>query len=769
MSDEIAIRARLETGDAVSNANQLTQALGSLGQAMQKAAIAGDTKGVTDYASALLKYKKAVGMQDAEEQTATTTAVSALKQSPLFRVLENATKVISRAPNYIGAMGGGNPAGAALGIAGDAAKAGETAAAGGVSTGALAAAGVGVAVVAAGMAANKLSEQYEKVMQPAMRLAATLGALSGKYQENSDAISLAFNMAAKSASRFGFTIEEGMTAVEQLAKLGVTSYGAYGAASHVFQYERGTGADRSLLMQAEALGRRYNAGNALGYGLGGTEASGMQQGQYQEYLNATLRIFEEGLSKGVVKGFGEVTRTQNFVAALGNGSQLWKGEQGYQRYRQMSDSVTGATSLEREYDVITYQAMRSTIDKARSRGFKDDKDGAWSQYAKYGSGSYVEVMRAMEGGLTPELFEQQMKTIVTQIAGGTQNRPGVIEGIRKQYGINYNAASDVYDSYLSGSYKGAVSTIKEPASAESPEQKLLSLQQDIRTNVANIGKWVLPGKVEVMSALNSIVAAVAGDRWKASLGRMTEKVAGSSADKADRDTMVALLQKAFKEGTPDEQNAAGGILSWISSLSTRQSSFLDENNVLNGMFKGKGLESLPALEQTLQGLFGNKTIASEYSKYSASVDRMDDKGAGAAFAAAVPWSYKGSASGTVMGKKVTRPGGDAHQYIANAAASGNEEAKILMDSIWNRYKGGPDEFFATVGGAKALRAFDDARSAATKPDSPGGSAVTYDEGVAMLRAVLSEFQANMGETSKAMQRAAENMYLEVVTEPGAKK
>lgn len=766
MSDEIAIRARLETGDAVANANQLTQALGSLGQAMQKAAIAGDTKGVTDYASALLKYKKAVGMDEAEEQN----TVASLKQSPLFRVLEGATKVISRAPNYIGAMGGGNPAGAALGMAGDMAKAGESAALGGVSTGALAAAGVGVAVVAAGVAANKLSEQYEKVMQPAMRLAATLGTLPGKYQENSDAISLAFNMAAKSASRFGFTIEEGMTAVEQLAKLGVTSYSAYGAASRVFQYERGTGADRSLLMQAEALGRRYNAGNALGYSLGGTEASGMQQSQYQEYLNATLRIFEEGLSKGVVKGFGEVTRTQNFVAALGSGSQLWKGEQGYQRYRQMSDSVTGATSLEREYDVITYQAMRTVMDKARSHGFKDDDEGKWSEYQKYDRGyGYIDTMNALSGGLTPELFEQQMKTIVTQIAGGAQNSSGVIEGIRKQYGINYNAATDVYDAYMSGSYKGAVATIKEPNSAESPEQKLLALQQDIRTDVANIGKWVLPGKIEVMSALNSIVAAVAGDRWKASMNRMTEKVAGSSADKGDRDAMVALLQKAFKEGTPDEQNAAGDILSWMSSLSTRQASFLDVNNVLNGMFSGKGVESLPDLSRTLQGLFGNKTIAAEYQKYSANVDRMDDKGAGSAFAAAVPSSYKDSASGTVMGKKVERPGGDAHEYIANAAASGNEEAKVLMDAIWNRYKGGPNEFFATVGGAKALKAFDESRAAATRPDSPGGSAVTHDEGVAMLRAVLREFQADMGETSRKMQKAAEDMYLEIVTEPGMKK
>lgn len=56
--NEVGIRLKLETGEAVANANQATQAIDSLGNALQKAAIAGDWRGVIDYANALNKYKK---------------------------------------------------------------------------------------------------------------------------------------------------------------------------------------------------------------------------------------------------------------------------------------------------------------------------------------------------------------------------------------------------------------------------------------------------------------------------------------------------------------------------------------------------------------------------------------------------------------------------------------------------------------------------------------------------------------------------------------
>ncbi len=122
---------------------------------------------------------------------------------------------------------------------------------GGLGAGAMTALGVGAAVVGLGFAANKLSEQWEKQVPQAMELTAVLGGLTGDYRKNSEAFQESFNRAGSAASRFGYKLEEGMSAVGQLGKLGVTgrNLAAYGAASRVFEFERGTGANRESLIQ----------------------------------------------------------------------------------------------------------------------------------------------------------------------------------------------------------------------------------------------------------------------------------------------------------------------------------------------------------------------------------------------------------------------------------------------------------------------------------------------------------------------------------------
>lgn len=102
---EVGIRLRLETGEAVAEANQATRAIDSLGSSLQKAAIAGDDKGVISYANALQKYKKYAGVPDEDSETS---------RPSVLKIIDNATKVISRAPSYIGAMGSGNAEGVRL-------------------------------------------------------------------------------------------------------------------------------------------------------------------------------------------------------------------------------------------------------------------------------------------------------------------------------------------------------------------------------------------------------------------------------------------------------------------------------------------------------------------------------------------------------------------------------------------------------------------------------------------------------------------------------
>lgn len=607
--DEVGIRLRLETGDAVANANQATEAIDSLGKALEKAAIAGNAQGVIDYANAINKYKSAVGLE--EDKKGREQKPTALK------VVEDATKVISRAPGYIGAIGGGNAAGAALGAASDAANLAKTAGlAGGLGTGAMVGLGVGAALVGIGVAANKLSEQWEKQIPQAMELTATLGRLTGEYKTNSLEFQRAFNLAGQAADQFGYTLEEGMATVSQLAKLGARSGGTapYTAAERVFAYERGTGADRGTLMRAEAEASRYGVGpNALGYALGGTYAQGLQTAQFQEYLNATLKIFEDGLSRGVIKGFDEITRTQNFIALLGNGSPLWKGEQGYQRYQTMNQQFTAA-SFESDYDVVRYRATEAVLKEAAARGYKNDKEGAWSKYRDYGDinkDGYLAVQRAREGGLTPEIFSEVMKILENEIAAGSY--ANLTEAVIKVFGVNYTAAQSIIGAFNSKDYKNATAIAAAPSSATSPELSLLTTAQEIRKAMANAGADVLPSKVEVMSVLRGILNGVTGDRvgetYKREMPLALDAIFGEKTDAFARGAAEKLLNDALKDakkgidtdknGISDNAEAAMKIIGYLEGLPEDVRHTLDASGLLDNLWKGKTVNDLPGIADYL--------------------------------------------------------------------------------------------------------------------------------------------------------------------------
>jgi len=720
--NEVGIRLRLETGEAVASANQAERAIDSLGSALQKAAIGGDDKGVISYANALQKYKKFAGVPDEDAEA---------PRPSVLKIIDNATKVIGRAPSYIGAMGSGNAAGAALGMASDAAVGAKALGVGaGLGTGAMTALGVGAAVVGLGFAANKLSEQWEKQIPQAMELTAVLGGLTGDYRKNSEAFQESFNRAGSAASRFGYKLEEGMSVVEQLGKLGVTgrNLAAYGAASRVFEFERGTGANRESLMQAEGYAGRYGLShNALGYALGGTKAQGLETAQFQEYLNASLRIFEEGLSRGVIKGFGEITRTQNFIALLGNGSPLWKGEQGLQRYQAMNQSFT-STSFQSEYDVIRFQATRAVMDEAAKRGFKDDKEGAWSTYKQYGDPSkdgYLATQRAREGGLTPEIFTETMKILKSQVAGGSYSN--LSEAVVKAFGVNYTAAKDVIEAFDRGAYKGAIAKIEAPASAASPEMKLQTSLQEIQKSLANAGSAILPGKTELMGVLNGILAGIVGDkitkRYETGLADSLSGVyAGATPGSSDlmaKSLASKLLAEGLKNPTKysldqdkngnsinDNADASMQIIDFFNNLPGDMRKFIDSSGILNNLWNGKKVSDLPSIADFLtSGKYMTPEAKKEYEQYNglSSPHFSDIDGF---FGRIAQWNPQW---GTQLGGLSQFQGAVGNQLPGSVDLFREFSFRLSkIDEAWNTRKSKAEE-------------------AAKDPKSPGGIKITADE------------------------------------------
>jgi hypothetical protein len=513
------IDIKLNVGNAISDAHALEDAFKSVGKAMDQAVLAGDSNAAKNYGQlqGMLReqYRK---MMDQDSHTNTTT-----RNTSVVRGLRGVNTFIGGATNAIGVAGSGNAAGAALGMASNGAQ--LAGALGGVSAGVLAAVGIGAALIGLVAGANKLSEQWEKVMQPSMALTASLGRLSENADRNSQAFQETFAQATNRNILHGYTNEEGIALANQLSKMGASN--VFGGEEQVFRYQRDTDASRDTLAQAVGLSQRYNLNeNVLGFAYGGTQQSGMKPGQYQEYLNATLRIFEEGLSRGVVKGFGEITRTQNMLAQIG---ETWKGERGAEKYQRMTDVVSGAGNLESDYDVVLYKAMQDVM--SASAGRLGD------------AGSYVDVQKQLDNGLTPSLLNATMHRLESAAGGDTEN---TIIQAKQLWQLSATAAEELYKAWKEGRLSDAVSKAVDPTSkgAESNETKLLGATQEIAANVALIGSNFLPAKTAIVDSIAKLTNVMAGER---AFQSYKENNRGTIQDLGLTDSEVSRVNRLFNE------------------------------------------------------------------------------------------------------------------------------------------------------------------------------------------------------------------------------
>lgn len=757
--EEVAIRVRLDTGDSASKANELAEALGNLeakfGTSGSGAVLGGDVRGLAEFKATQQAIPAAPA--PAASGAGRPEAPDVVRTGPSTRVeataLESAMKrALGGLSSTVGMLGQGNLAGAAVGAADDAGGLLSMLGKSGALKGGLVAGAVVGGIAAVGAAGNKLASLWENMARPSMELTAVLGGLSGDAKKNSAAFLRNFNAAGAAAAKFGYSLEDGIFTAIELGRTGAYKKGdssVFGAEERVLAYQRGTGAERSTLIEAEALSHRFGLGDkALGYAYGGTLASGMDTGRFNEYLNATLRVFEDGLSKGVVKGFGEVTRAQNFMAALGGGSELWKGERGAERLEKMNRRLESQTDLEGEYSVISYKAMENTLNEARLHGYKDDETGKWSEFKKYSTDfidprtggkvdyGFINNFRAEEGGFTPEFFSNYMKILENQVSGG--DSVTTVLGIQKGLGLSYNDAVRMFEAYAKGDYSKVSDVYEKAPKGNSTEERLYGLTEEIRQDVYNISSNVLPLKEGALKGLGTITMALAGDRAVKNAEAVVGGVLGQSSEAGLARSFSGLLGKSIREGSTDEATHAYSILDKLSGLDPLKRNYLDVTGVLNGQIAHMDRGSLRSFDKLLDSMWGLPSVKESFQAYKAMVDRQDDKGAGAAFAAAVPKSYREPEVGYGFGgKKQVRPGGTFHTELSAEAAKGADWAKVLQSDIWNLTD--KNGFFGAVGGSKALKAAEEAMAAGRLPDSPGGKAISEEEGWRIVATVMKDF------------------------------
>ena len=328
---------------------------------------------------------------------------------------------------------------------------------------------------------------WQQRAAPAMELAA----LQGTPEKIRDA----FKTAADAAAQFGYSAEEGMEAMKEAARQGLGGEEARQVMQQSMAFERGTGADRGTLMGISAMSERYGAGNALGTGWQGLQASGMKPGQYNEYLRAMQRVMEDGISKGFVRSSEQAAKNLTMLSEMTGNNPLWQGENGARRLSEMNAGLESATGLSSATDILAYRGAQNVLKGMSDEDWKkavgdQDKDGL-ADIKK--SGDYIDSMILLEKGLSANLFKEQMKLIDSAEGGG---RTGSIERVRQMYGLNYHNSAMLYDTWKTSGDSLSEEKIeeliklygKEPPAANSPELDAAKKIEEIKNLMTQTGQ-----------------------------------------------------------------------------------------------------------------------------------------------------------------------------------------------------------------------------------------------------------------------------------------
>ena len=342
---------------------------------------------------------------------------------------------------------------------------------------------VGAAIAGVGaltFAGNAVSRQYEEVLPEVMETTAQLGRLGKTAKETSLSFVSTMDEVSNTAAKFGYGLEQGTKIFQELAKAGAPGTGIAGEAGQAMTYARGYGISASGAARFLGTGRRFGMqGNLLGMAAGGLEQSGMGPARFQEFLDATLSVFEEGLSRGLVKGFGEITATQAWIGQMG---EQYTGQAGLNLYRKMESAVSGATGLQSESDAMLFRAARRVVGK---------------------DAGYVDVMKYLEKGISANLFNEVMAD-VNNMAG---NETDKIELLRNIFGVQYGVAEDLLG--LEG--KEAAARIKSaPKVTETEEVRLLKAQNNIMEQIRLMGTKLMSAKMFVLEGADKVIEGLSG-------------------------------------------------------------------------------------------------------------------------------------------------------------------------------------------------------------------------------------------------------------------
>lgn len=341
-------------------------------------------------------------------------------------------------------------------------------------------------------AINTVSKVYEEMIPTLLDVSGSLGEFGDSVAENTNALRKTMGEISDIAGEFGYTFQVGAEVMKTMAtRGGLGREQALTGMEDVMAYGRGYGVAPGQLAGAQALAGRFGQGRGLmAMTAGGLEQAQMGPGLFKEFLDSTMSIFEEGLGRGIVKGFEDINTTQTWIAQLGD---AFKGQYGLNLYRKMESAVVGATALSGEQDIIMYRAAQRLL---------GDMSLSERQSAGLNTNTYIDVMKLMEQGMTPQYFEH-IKGIIAEMTGAEQE--DTIELFRQAFGVNYVTAQN-----LTTMNAGEASRFLKAPEAKSKELEMLSTQQDIAESVREISTTAADIKASMEGGTQKVLDQLSG-------------------------------------------------------------------------------------------------------------------------------------------------------------------------------------------------------------------------------------------------------------------
>lgn len=151
------------------------------------------------------------------------------------------------------------------------------------------------------------------------------------------------------------------------------------------------------------------------------EISGLDKGQFQEFLDGISQVMQDGISKGFVRSTDDIAANLTLLSKMSENNPMWEGSYGVQNYLKMTNGLASSTSLSNTASLIAYRTMANSM----------------------GGESYVDVMAALEEGDLDESYLKNLHKNFKKTFSG--HRESVVEEYRKLFGMNYSQAIDFYD------------------------------------------------------------------------------------------------------------------------------------------------------------------------------------------------------------------------------------------------------------------------------------------------------------------------------------